>query len=56
MSISSIAASPPVNRPVASPPNAPAQPNANANDTRASQPPLPAPLPPGQGMRLNQLV
>ena len=30
--------------------------NTDSNDAGAAQPPTPAPLPPGQGTRVNQLV
>jgi hypothetical protein len=30
--------------------------NTDSNDAGAAQPPAPAPLPPGQGTRVNQLV
>ena len=57
MSISSISASTPVN-PV-NPPGTSASktPDAQtANDTSAAQPPVQAPLPPGQGTRINQIA
>ena len=58
MNISSIAASPPVTppSPVTSQTSG-AQPDSDANDDAgAVQPPAPAPLPPGQGTRINQLI
>jgi hypothetical protein len=58
MSILSITSSPPV-----TPPNpvtsqtSNAQPDSDANDDAgAAQPPAPAPLPPGQGTRIDQLA
>jgi hypothetical protein len=57
MSVSSIPPSPPVTPPYTSPPQAPAvQADGDANDAGAAQPPAQAPLPPGQGTRVNQLV
>ena len=57
MSISSIPASAPVIPPVTSAPQAPAaQADGDANDAGAAQPAVQAPLPPGQGTRVNQLV
>ncbi|MGB9118437.1 hypothetical protein [Bradyrhizobium sp.] len=57
MSISSIPASAPVTPPATSAPQAPVvQAGANANDAGAAQPPVQAPLPPGQGTRVDQLV
>ena len=59
MSVSSISATPPAT-PVASkqqPPSAPAPSNDNdADDSSSAQPPAQAPLPPGQGTRIDQLV
>jgi hypothetical protein len=64
MSVSSISATPPVT-PVAvtpaavssSPPSTPAAPsNDNDADDSSSAPPAQAPLPPGQGTRIDQLV
>jgi hypothetical protein len=60
MSISSIAVSTPVN-PV-NPPGTSAsktpdaQTAADANDAGATQPPVQAPLPPGQGTRIDQIA
>jgi hypothetical protein len=54
--ISSIPASPPVQTPDSSQPKTP---DASANDearAAASQPPVLAPLPPGQGMRIDQIA
>lgn len=57
MSISSIPASAPVIPPATSAPKAPAaQADGDANDAGASQPAVQAPLPPGQGTRVDQLV
>jgi hypothetical protein len=58
MSVSSIPASAPVLPPPnTSTPQAPAaQADGDANDAAAAQPPAQAPLPPGQGTRVNQLV
>ena len=57
MSISSIPASPPVIPPATSAPQAPAaQANGDTTDAGASQPAVQAPLPPGQGTRIDQLV
>jgi len=57
MSVSSIPPSPPVTPPYTSPPQPPAvQADGDANDAGAAQPPAQAPLPPGQGTRVNQLV
>ena len=57
MNVSSIPASPPVTPPYTTPPKAPdVQANNDANDAGAAQPPVQAPLPPGQGTRVNQLV
>jgi hypothetical protein len=56
MNVSSIPASPPVTPP-ASPPTPPtAQASTDNTDAGAAQPQAPAPLPPGQGTRINQLV
>lgn len=63
MSVSSISATPPVT-PVAvtpaavsnSPPSTPAPSNDNDADDFSSAPPAQAPLPPGQGTRIDQLV
>jgi hypothetical protein len=58
MSISSIAPSPPVNPPAASAPQTPvANTNSSDNDAQqASDAPVPPPLPPGQGTRVDQFV
>jgi hypothetical protein len=59
MSISSIPASPPtpITYTDTSAPKAPTvQADGDANDAGAAQPPVQAPLPPGQGTRINQLV
>jgi len=62
MSISSVTASPPsspVTAPEASAPKAPdVKPDTDADEARAaaSQPPVLAALPPGQGTRVDQLV
>jgi hypothetical protein len=57
MNISSIPASTPVTLPDTSTPKAPdVRADGDANDAGASQPPVQAPLPPGQGTRVNQLV
>jgi hypothetical protein len=58
MSISSIPASPPtpITYSDTSAPKAPAVHDGDANDAGAAQPPVQAPLPPGQGTRINQLV
>jgi hypothetical protein len=57
MSISSVTASPPVKTPEAREPKAPDLKNDNeATNSRAPQPTLLAPLPPGQGRRIDQLV
>jgi hypothetical protein len=57
MSISSIPASAPVTPPATSAPQAPAaRTDGDANDASASQPAVKAPLPPGQGTRIDQLV
>jgi hypothetical protein len=58
MSVSSVtAAPPPPVQPIqTSPPKAPdQQPDADANNT-STQPTIQAPLPPGQGTRVDQLV
>ena len=52
-SVSSAAASPPVQAPEATPTPAPVK--SDTDDVSASQP-VQAPLPPGQGTRINQLV
>jgi hypothetical protein len=57
MSISSIAAPAPVNPPATSMPKAPDATNDNnADDAGAAARPVPPPLPPGQGTRIDQLV
>ena len=57
MNISSIPASVPVSLPDTSTPKAPdVQADGDANDAGAAQPPVQAPLPPGPGTRVNQLV
>jgi hypothetical protein len=60
MSISSISASTPVNPvppPAASASKTPdAQTAADTNDASTAQPPVQAPLPPGQGTRIDQLA
>jgi hypothetical protein len=54
MNISSISAPTPVNPPDTSGSKTPdAQPN---DDASAAQPPAQAPLPPGQGLRINQIA
>ncbi|WP_213738525.1 hypothetical protein [Bradyrhizobium sp. dw_411] len=57
MNISSISAPTPVNLPDPSASKPPAvQPDDNSNDVSAAQPQAQAPLPPGQGTRVNQLA
>ncbi|MGB8608692.1 hypothetical protein [Bradyrhizobium sp.] len=57
MSVSSIAASSPVKAPEVIETRTPdARTDGNADDASASQPTVLAPLPPGQGMRIDQLV
>jgi hypothetical protein len=57
MNISSISAPTPINPPDPSVSKAPdVQPDDNSNDVSAAQPPAQAPLPPGQGVRVNQLA
>ena len=57
MNISSISAPAPVNLPDTSASQTPAvQPDDNSSDVSAAQPPAQAPLPPGQGTRVNQLA
>jgi hypothetical protein len=57
MNISSISAPTPVNLPDPNVSRTPdAQPDDNSNDVSAAQPPAQAPLPPGQGTRVNQLA
>jgi hypothetical protein len=55
MSISSVAASPPVHMLQSSEPKAPDVKTGN-DANNAVQPPAPAPLPPGQGTRIDQIV
>jgi hypothetical protein len=56
MSISSVTASPPVQPAATVQPQKPdATKDTDASDAGA-QPPVPAPLPPGQGTRIDQLV
>jgi hypothetical protein len=55
MSISSVTAPPPVQPIQTSEPKA-ADVNGDANDASAPQPTVLAPLPPGQGTRIDQLV
>ena len=57
MNVSSIPASPPVTPPDTSTPKPPtAQADGDANDAGATQPQVVAPLPPGQGTRINQIA
>jgi hypothetical protein len=57
MNVSSIPPLAPISPPDTSAPKAPpVQADADANDAGAAQPPAQAPLPPGQGTRVNQLV
>jgi hypothetical protein len=57
MNISSISASTPVTPPDPVASKTPDQQTADdANDAGAAQPPVQAPLPPGQGMRIDQLA
>jgi hypothetical protein len=57
MSISSITASTPVNPPATSTAPTPnVQTDSDANDAGAAQPPVQAPLPPGQGTRIDQIA
>ena len=57
MSVSAVTASPPVTMPEASEPKAPdVKQDADAADAGAQQSVVLAPLPPGQGTRINQLV
>jgi hypothetical protein len=57
MNISSISTPTPVNLPDPNVSRTPdAQPDDNSNDVSAAQPPAQAPLPPGQGTRVNQLA
>jgi len=57
MSVSAVTASPPIKMPEASEPKAPdVKPDAETADASAHQPVVLAPLPPGQGTRIDQLV
>ena len=57
MSISSVTSSPPIKTPEASEAKAPdVKPDAGTADASAPQPTVLAPLPPGQGTRIDQLV
>jgi hypothetical protein len=57
MSVSAVTASPPVKLPEASEAKAPeVKPEADTADASAHQPVVLAPLPPGQGARIDQLV
>ena len=57
MSVSAVTASPPIKTPEASEPKAPnVKPDADAAEASAHQPVVLAPLPPGQGTRIDQLV
>jgi hypothetical protein len=57
MSVSAVTASPPVKLPEASEAKAPeVKPEADTADAGAPQPVVLAPLPPGQGTRIDQLV
>jgi hypothetical protein len=59
MSISSVAASTPIVPPVVNPPvdSAPKAPDATPDDAvQATRATVPAPLPPGQGTRVDQIV
>jgi hypothetical protein len=57
MNISSISAPAPGNLPDTSASQTPAaQPADDSNDASTAQPPAPAPLPPGQGTRVNQIA
>jgi len=57
MSISSVTASPPVKAPEAIEAKTPeVKIDNDADDARAAQPAVRAPLPPGQGTRIDQLV
>lgn len=57
MSISSVTAPPPVQPIQTSEPKAPdVKPDGDANDASTPQPTVAAPLPPGQGTRIDQLV
>jgi hypothetical protein len=56
MSISSVAPSPVVKAPEPIQPKAPDPKTDNDADTRAAEPAVRAPLPPGQGQRVDQLA
>jgi hypothetical protein len=57
MTISSVAPSAPISSPPVTEPQTPQVKNeTSADDANAYQPPPPAPLPPGQGTRIDQLV
>jgi hypothetical protein len=57
MSISSVSATAPVQPPYVTTSQTPKPAVSNdADDAGAAQPPTPAPLPPGQGTRIDQLV
>ena len=58
MSVSSISAPPPVQPTYAANQNTPpvVKSDNDNGDAGAAQPPTPAPLPPGQGTRIDQLV
>ena len=59
MSISSVSATAPVQPPYVTTSQTATPPTSgdnDANDAGAAQPPAPAPLPPGQGTRIDQLV
>ncbi len=57
MSVSSVTSAPPLKMPEASEPKAPeVKPDADTADANTPQPVVLAPLPPGQGTRIDQLV
>jgi hypothetical protein len=57
MNVSAVTASPPAKMPEASEAKAPdVKPEADTTDASAHQPVVLAPLPPGQGTRIDQLV
>ena len=57
MSVSAVSAPAPVNIPQASASNAPdVKPDVDTDDAGAAPKPVSAPLPPGQGTRIDQLV
>jgi hypothetical protein len=57
MSVSAVTASPPIKMPEPSEAKAPdVKPDAETADASAHQPVVLAPLPPGQGTRIDQLV